>query len=486
MKYILYCRKSTDTEDRQALSLESQEQEMLRVAEAHGIHVHTILRESMSAKTPGRPVFKKMITMLRSGVADGILCWKLDRLARNMIEGGEIMDMLQSGAIKEIRTYESAHQPSENTLLLAVHFGMANQYSRDLSANVKRGNRTKLERGEWPNKAPFGYRNKRDTKTIVPAHPHAQAVVRIFELYASGLYTLRQVASKICDEGYRTKGGKRITKGVVDCILKHPFYYGAMPHGAVLYAGKHKPLITKARFDEVQRLLHSNQRPRTKRLFFPLRGLLFCGGCGCTYTASLKKGHTYYHCTKGRGTCPQSSQYLTESNANGLVVEALERVRFDSELVDIMYAAALERERKNTSYHKDTRERLQSRLSALTQLESSAFDAFASQLLSRSLYEEKMRAVVAERIAITHELKGVQNSDPLVTLEPIREVFLTANKAKNEFLNATPERKQVIAKTLLWNLTVQGKKAAQTQYNSVYQVLANAPKSADLHSLLGD
>ena len=167
MKYLIYCRKSTDTEDKQVLSLKSQENELKRLAEANKLNVVGILRESMSTKSVGRPVFNRMLKMIASGKADAIICWKLDRLARNMVDGGQVMDLLQKSVIQEIRTYESVHVPSDNVLMLAVHFGMANQYIRDLSVNVKRGNRAKLDRGEWPNHAPFGYLNDKATKRIV-------------------------------------------------------------------------------------------------------------------------------------------------------------------------------------------------------------------------------------------------------------------------------------------------------------------------------
>src|SRR5690606_14909561 len=125
---LIYCRKSTDTEDKQVLSLESQENELKRLAEAHGLNVVGILHESMSAKAEGRPIFQQLLQLIASGKADAILCWKLDRLARNFIDGGRIIDLLQKAAIKEIRTYEGTHLPSDNVLMLAVNFGMANQY----------------------------------------------------------------------------------------------------------------------------------------------------------------------------------------------------------------------------------------------------------------------------------------------------------------------------------------------------------------------
>lgn len=165
MKYILYCRKSTDTEDRQVLSLESQENEMIQLAQRENLEIVSTLRESRSAKEPDRPLFNEMLRMIKDGEADAILCWKIDRLTRNPVDGGQIQWLLQKGLIQEIRTFERTYLPSDNVMMMNIEQAMANQYIRDLSTNVKRGNRAKLERGEWPNHAPFGYVNDKATKT---------------------------------------------------------------------------------------------------------------------------------------------------------------------------------------------------------------------------------------------------------------------------------------------------------------------------------
>src|ERR1035437_9170048 len=197
MKYIIYCRKSTDSEDRQILSLDAQEREVLEIANKNNLNVVKIFRESMSAKSAGRPIFEQMMKMIDTGKADAILCWKLDRLARNFVDGGKIIDSLQKSIIKEVRTYESIHLPSDNVLMIAMHFGMANQYIRDLSVNVKRGNREKLSRGEWPNHAPFGYLNDKPTKTIIVDPDRSRYVPRIFELYLTGSHGFRDISQII-------------------------------------------------------------------------------------------------------------------------------------------------------------------------------------------------------------------------------------------------------------------------------------------------
>ena len=130
LRYILYARKSSESEDRQVLSIDSQVDELKRIALNEGIEIANVLVESRSAKTLGRPVFAELIERLVAGKADGILCWKLDRLARNFIDGGKIIEMVQHGAIQHIRTFERNYYPADNVLLMSVEFGMANQFIR--------------------------------------------------------------------------------------------------------------------------------------------------------------------------------------------------------------------------------------------------------------------------------------------------------------------------------------------------------------------
>ena len=134
-KYILYARKSTESEDRQVLSIDSQISELKALAEREGLTIVCVMQESRSAKQLGRPVFADMMARIARGEASGILCWKLDRLARNFIDGGQVIEMIQRGVVQHIRSFERSYYPEDNVLLMAVELGMANQFSRDLAVN---------------------------------------------------------------------------------------------------------------------------------------------------------------------------------------------------------------------------------------------------------------------------------------------------------------------------------------------------------------
>ena len=126
MKYFLYARKSTDVEDKQVLSIESQLAELQALAKREQLNVVEVFVEKKSAKMPGRPVFNEMVARIQKGEAQGIVCWKIDRLARNPVDGGQIQWLLQNSIIGHIQTHDRAYYPADNVLMMSVEFGMAN------------------------------------------------------------------------------------------------------------------------------------------------------------------------------------------------------------------------------------------------------------------------------------------------------------------------------------------------------------------------
>src|SRR5712671_1871388 len=181
--YIIYARKSTESDDRQVLSIESQIRELERIAARESVTIAEVLTESKSAKAPGRPVFNALFRRIDKGEINGILCWKMDRLARNHLDSGLILQALADGRLERIITSDGIKTSNGNDRLMGtVELAMATKFIDDLSANIRRGKRARAEHG-WANGlAPLGYLNDRPNKTIVEDPERFSLGRRMWEL----------------------------------------------------------------------------------------------------------------------------------------------------------------------------------------------------------------------------------------------------------------------------------------------------------------
>lgn len=317
--YFLYNRKST-IDERQILSLGSQEEVMSDIAKKGQLFIKHIFNESKSAKEPNkRPIFDEMIRRIKAGEASGILCWELSRLARNPDEAGLIIGMLQRGEIKHIKTFNKDYYSDDNSVISFVEFGIANQFSRDLSRNVKRGTDKKVKLGWRPGLAPFGYLN---SKTEVKGEQFVyndpdkfDLVKKVLKTMLTGNYTAPKLL-KYANEDLclrlpvtRKRPERKLRISHLYRILTNTFYYGwyEWPAGSGNWVkGNHEPMITEAEFDRIQFLLGRKGRPRPKNHKFAFTGIMRCS-CGASITAEekfkkQKNGNThhyiYYRCTR--------------------------------------------------------------------------------------------------------------------------------------------------------------------------------------------
>ena len=316
--WILYARKSTESEDRQIQSIDDQTAYLKEVAHREKLHIAETICEAKSAKAPDvREGFKNLLGLIEKGKVQGILVWKLDRLSRNPIDSARIQWYLQTGKIKCIKTSERNYWPEDNALLFAVEQGMANQYIRDLSKNVKRGLYSKADKGWFPGIPPIGYLNtktgEKGNQEIITDPKLFKIVRKMWDLMLTGNYTppkVLRIATKewgLVTHQRKKLGGKPMAESNVYKIFTSLFYTGNFYYGGKFFKGNHTPMISIAEFERVQTILGNSSKPRSIIHDFPFTGIMTCVNCGAAITATEKKKlvkatgecktYTYYHCT---------------------------------------------------------------------------------------------------------------------------------------------------------------------------------------------
>ncbi|MEY4440457.1 MAG: hypothetical protein RLY49_83 [Candidatus Parcubacteria bacterium] len=316
IRYCLYARKSTEQEDKQALSIESQVKEMMSLAEREGLEIVEIKRESHSSKEVGqRPVYNELLNEIRQGKFNGILTWAPDRLSRNAGDLGSVVDLMDQKLLHEIRTYSQKFTNNPNEKFLLMILGSQAKLENDNKmVNVKRGLRARCEMGLWPSVPPTGYlpnpdRNKRCE--VILDTQRSGVIKQMFEKVAYDGWSGRKLYKWLKDDiRFRTKNGKPLTLSNIYIILKSTFYYGQFeyPKGSgKWYEGKHETIITKDLFNQVQDKITSDYDVRVQDKEFAFTRMITCGLCGSGITADekfkkLKDGTTnryvYYGCTK--------------------------------------------------------------------------------------------------------------------------------------------------------------------------------------------
>lgn len=271
-----YNRKSSESEDKQVLSIQSQIDEANRISSYYKLTPSVdVFQESRSAKKENkRPEFTRMMQMISSGKIDAIVCWKLDRLARNMTEGGQIIDLLSAGVIKAIITHDKVFYPWDNVLAMAVEFGQNSQFIKDLSSNVKRGQKTKAEKGVPHGVASLGFKNdkteeKGNRKWVVDQERLAKIKI-LLDLFLTGTYSAGKLHRYAVNELKLTTvqrkriGGCSIVLSRIYEILKDPVYAGFFYYGGQRYElDRDLPrLITEDQHNKIKDILAKNNIPK--------------------------------------------------------------------------------------------------------------------------------------------------------------------------------------------------------------------------------
>ncbi len=328
--YSIYCRKSSESEDRQVLSIESQTRELVEISKKHELQVVLTISESKSAKNLGRQGFEELIKLIESGQINSILVWHPDRLSRNPQDAATIISLMDSGKLIEVRTPTQTFRNNPMDKFMLGFFMMQAKFENDHKGeNVKEGLKTKAEKGWLPSGAKAGYMNdkyaEKGSKTILVDPDRYPLIRKAWDSILTGTYSVIEAWRLLNSWGYLTPkhkriGGKPMSRSHMYKMFTDPFYYGEFeyPTGSgIWHQGKHQPMITRDEFDKVQRLLGKKGRPRPRTRSFDYAGLLECGECHAMITAEEKFQIICSKCkhkfaSQNKSACPKCNLLIEE------------------------------------------------------------------------------------------------------------------------------------------------------------------------------
>ena len=405
-KFFIYTRKSTDTEDRQVRSLADQLAELRELARKERLDVVDVFIEKQTAKIPGRPIFAEMLERIEAGEASGILAWHPDRLARNSVDGGKVIYLVDTGKITDLKfpTFWFDATP-QGKFMLSISFGQSKYYVDNLSENIKRSYRQKLKNGLWPQRAPVGYLNDKKTKSIIIDPEKAPLIKKTFEAYATGNYTISSLRKTIGYLGLKGNKGKELAMSNYEHILKNNIYHGLLYFGGEFYEGKHEPIVSRKLFDTCQEVMKRKSKPQHKGSLKPYvyRGLFKCAECGCYITIETQKGHNYLKCTRRKGPCSQK-KYIREEAMTEMIKEEIKKVSLPDNIADWLIAKVEKEKTEDNFSSKDQIQKVNDEIKIVDSKLDKLMTAYLENALTLPEYQATKNKLVTEKQVLKEKL----------------------------------------------------------------------------------
>ena len=385
-----------------------------------------------------------------------------DRLSRNSVDAGRLIYLLDTGHIGGLKfpTFAFQNSPS-GKFFLSIALSNAKYYVDSLSENVKRGNRAKLRRGEWPGQKPYGYVYDHRLRNIVPEPKQAKVVTQIFNEFATGRHTLRSIATRLADLAKT----KEKSNYAIEVLLTNELYVGVMHWNDETYEGKYKPLIKKQLFAKVAEVLNGRRKPRKSkhRHDFPFTGLFRCS-CDSMITAQWAKGnggvYRYYRCTRKHGVCGE--RYVQENKLRQLIVEQAQTIALSADWAEALNTKLDQEEKKEAQSAGVSAEAVSRQMILLDEKLDKLLEGYLDNLIDEDTYKRKKELFIEQKMALKHERETLLRTRMSGWIEPTREWIKTlvqADKIASEtnlkeisqFVQKIGTNRRLAAQTPTWD-----------------------------------
>jgi site-specific DNA recombinase len=456
MRIAIYARKSTESEDRQVQSLDDQLRILRDIADRDKFKVIEVITESKSAKEPGkRPGFQNLLQLIESGQIEGILTWHINRLTRNLVDGGFLAHALSSGKLQMILTPERTFRSEDNVLLLAIENGVATSYIHDLSKAVRRGMDSKACKGWKPGQAPMGYINDWESREIKLDPLRGPMVRRAFEMLMSGSHSVAEIWRELMQLGLtgksKSRRGKTVSRVAVHNMLRNPFYAGRLQYKGELLQGAHQPIVSPGEFELAQLRLKRLSNPKHRTNHPPaFSGVFTCKTCGAAVVHEQKRKrlagsgnevtYSYYHCSGSRG-CKRLS--VAEQPVSELARVFVDRLAISRSFADWCYTAVQNACLKEQTQADGSVSALIDALNVDVRRLDSLTMKFVDGDIGREAYQRTKSQLETAILERRSTLKGLEDRDSIV-LSHIKQKLDAAVKARDYAIGDQNLRRTVL------------------------------------------
>jgi site-specific DNA recombinase len=474
---VSYARVSTREQEREGYSIPAQRKLLAEYARARGFHIEREFIDVESAKNPGRKEFSNMVRLLESdGACRIVLVEKTDRLYRNRTDALAFEGLIEKrGAeihlVKEARVI-GKNSRSQDKFMHDIHVAVAKHYVENLKEEVKKGMREKAEQGIYPGRAPFGYRNNSLTRSI-DLHPERGPVVkRIFELYASGAYSLATLRKTVLNEL-----GTKLSRAYFETILKSRFYLGYFVWQGVEYKGHHPPLVSADLFARAQNAFTRRNKPKYRKHDFAFASFMTCAHDGCTVTSELHKGkYIYYRCSQGRGKC--SLPYMREQDVSERLGELLKGIYVPETIAESVVESLQADGEQAESARQQRVTGIEQRLAALRGRMDQMYEDKLDGKIDAEFWTRKMNEWRELERTLEGELSRLSIHVTSESVLTVKRIFELANRAYSLYLERNTAERGQLLKSVLLNCSTDGVTLCPT-YRTPFDLIFKRAKTED-------
>ena len=474
MKYLNYARRSSEDKKRQIQSIPDQLEWADRKKEEMNLEIIASFQDTKTGTKPGREGFNEMMQFIEDSPEPlGILCWKMDRLARNPIDEGALKYAFMRGKINHILANDRQFREGENQILMGVEFGAATQFSIELSKNVTRGMSSKVRDGWRPTYASLGYLNdpaglKGDRK-IFPDPARWNKLKEGWEMLLTGAYTVPEILKYLNEElGLRTRKGRKLASSSLYAIFINPFYAGHFEWNGELIKGVHKPMITLEEYDMAQIILGRDGKPRSQKHESTYTGTIRCGECGCMVTAEppkykKNKGngkvHVYHYlrCTKKSKNTKCSQKYIRVENLEEQIDELLQSIEIPDAFLKWAFKKLQKENKSKVKEFSVNRGQIQKEYNENEAMLENLSDDLARRVIDETTYKSCRGRYQKKRTQLKKELQKCEERKDS-WMDDVMKSFIFAKNASQKFAVGDRNTKKELFVSLGSNFLLKDRK----------------------------